>query len=171
MANQVICLSVTSFCRYYLHNITRQQFGLNSLCHFYRPQRSCGKVMFSDLSVILFRGGLSDRHPLQTRQTLLQTSQTPPGPGRHPLTRQTHPPDQADTPPPQMSQTSPTSPPESLRADPCTRQTPPSPAGESHCSGRYASYWKAFLLKCSFSRYTGKWRTTIFVMEFIWVFL
>ena len=35
--------------------------------HFYRPQRSCGKVMFSEASVILFTGG--GRHP---------------SPGRHP---------------------------------------------------------------------------------------
>ena len=27
--------------------------------HFYRPQRSCGKVMFLHLSVILFGGGVS----------------------------------------------------------------------------------------------------------------
>ena len=50
----------------------------------YRPQRSCGKVMFLHLSVILFTGGRSGRHP------------------------------------------------------------PPPPA-DGHCSGRYASYWNAFL--------------------------
>ena len=30
---------------------------------FYHPQRSCGKVMFLHLSVILSTGGVSDRHP------------------------------------------------------------------------------------------------------------
>ena len=55
--------------------------------NFYRPQRSCGKIMFSQASVILFTGGgVSDR-PL----------------GQNPLSR--HTPGQtpypwADTPPP-----------------------------------------------------------------------
>ena len=53
---------------------------------YYRPQSSCGKVMFLHLSVILFTAGwLSARHPPDQRQT-------PPGPeadttwtrGRHP---------------------------------------------------------------------------------------
>ena len=49
--------------------------------HLYRPQRSCGKVMFSQVSVILFTGGgVYAQHALR---------QTPPSPGRHP---------QADTP-------------------------------------------------------------------------
>ena len=49
--------------------------------YYYRPQRSCGKVMFSQASVILFTGGWDPpgRHPRQT-----------PLPGRHPLGR--HPP-------------------------------------------------------------------------------
>ena len=45
--------------------------------YVYRPQRSCGKVMFLHVSVILFTGGgrqtpLAGRHPL------------PPPLGRHP---------------------------------------------------------------------------------------
>ena len=56
----------------------------------YRPQRSCFKVMFLHVSVILFTGGGSGR--------------------------QTHSPG---------------------------RQTPPR---DSHCNGRYASYWITFLL-------------------------
>ena len=65
---------------------------------YYRPQRSCGKVMFSQESVILFTGG-----GCIPACTGTDTSrQTPPG--RH-------------TPPP-----------------------------DGHCSGRYASYWNAFLL-------------------------
>ena len=66
----------------------------NKTTYFYRPQRSCGKVMFSQASVILL-GGVS-QHTL---------GQTPP---------------QAYTP----------------WADP-----PP----DGQCSGRYASYWNAFL--------------------------
>ena len=64
---------------------------INSVSYFYRPQRSCGKVMFLHLSVILFTGGwVSGRHP-PPRQTL-------PLLGRHPP-RQTPPP-RADTNPP-----------------------------------------------------------------------
>ena len=50
--------------------------------HFYRPQRSCGKVMFLHLSVILFTGGgcLADSPP---------PGQSPAPLGRHfPLGRQ-----------------------------------------------------------------------------------
>ena len=42
--------------------------------YFYRPQRSCGRVMFLHVSVILFTGLGSGRHPPQ--------ADTPPG--RHP---------------------------------------------------------------------------------------
>ena len=77
----------------------------------YRPQRSCGKVLFSQASVILFTGGgVSARHPLgrqpptfpgqtPTRQTPLPHADTPLGrqtphlpPGQTPFPR-------ADTPP------------------------------------------------------------------------
>ena len=92
--------------------------------HLYRPQRSCGKVMFSQVSVILFTGGVYAQHALR---------QTPPSPGRHP---------QADTPwedtPPGRH-----SPP---RTDTFPGQTPPPgkhPPPDGHCSGRYASYWNA----------------------------
>ena len=56
--------------------------------YYYRPQRSCGKVMFSQASVILFTGGLDPpgRHPCQADTPARQT----PLPGRHPC--------QADTP-------------------------------------------------------------------------
>ena len=66
--------------------------------HYYRAQRSSGKVMFSQASV---------SHSVHRGQ------------GRHPredTPRQTH--HQADT---------------------------PHPTSDSHCSGRYASYWNAFL--------------------------
>ena len=50
---------------------------------FYRPQRSCGKVMFLHLSVILsMAGGLAGRHPLADRHPL-----PPPPAGRQPLGR------------------------------------------------------------------------------------
>ena len=56
------------------------------IINFYRPQRSCGKVMFLHLSVILSTGGcLAD---------------TPPG--RHPPRADTLPP-RADTPPPETA--------------------------------------------------------------------
>ena len=60
----------------------------------------------------------------------------PPGPGRHPpRTRQTPPPwDQADTPPDQAD------PPPRREADSSIRPT----------SGRYASYWNAFLFSVRF---------------------
>ena len=70
--------------------------------HFYRPQRSCCKVMFSQASVILFTG-----------EGVWQTP--PPPPGRHSP--------QVDTRP--------------------GRHPPPR---DGYCSGRYVSYWNAFLL-------------------------
>ena len=72
----------------------------------YRPQHSCGKVMFLHMSVILSTG----RWQADTLPN-----------------RQTHP-RQADTP---------------------WADTPPPPR-DDHCSGRYASYWNAFLFSCSF---------------------
>ena len=51
-------------------------------CACYRPQRSCGKVMFSQASAILFTGGVADT-PLG-RHTPLER---PPSLGRHPLGR------------------------------------------------------------------------------------
>ena len=36
---------------------------LHLFCFCYHPQSSCGKVMFLHLSVILFTGGVSARHP------------------------------------------------------------------------------------------------------------
>ena len=68
--------------------------------------------------------------------------QTPPGPGRHPPGPGRHPPDQADPPGPG------THPPGTRHTHPQIRQTP-SPGSKSSIqstSGRYASYWNAFLL-------------------------
>ena len=75
---------------------------------FYRPQRSCGMVMFLHVSVILSTGGgVSGRPP----------GQTPPHPWADTLPWANTPPPRADTLPPR----------------------------DGHCSGRYASYWNAFL--------------------------
>ena len=79
------------------------------------------KVVFLHVSVILLTGG-----GLRAGRT--PGTRPPPGPGRHqtrdqadtPRTRQTSPPDQADIPP---------------EADTSIRST----------TGRYASYWNAFL--------------------------
>ena len=62
--------------------------NLPAILDIYRLQRSCGKVMFSQASVILFTGGVSGRHP---------PGQTPPG--RHSLGRHTP----VQTPPVQAS--------------------------------------------------------------------
>ena len=91
------------------------------------------KVIFLHLSVILFTGGVlpqcmlgyqhpprPGRHPPRgdpPEQTPPWTRQTPPGPGRHPPGADT-PPDQAD---------------------------PPHRGSIRSTSGRYASYWNAFL--------------------------
>ena len=60
----------------------------------------------------------------------------PPGTGRHPPGPGRHPPDQADTPGPGRPPT-----------PPRNRQTPPQEEDSSirSTSGRYASYWNAFL--------------------------
>ena len=82
--------------------------------------------------------------------------------GYHPQSR--HPPSRADTPPEQTPSWSrhPRSrhpPPEQTppRADNPREQTPPQsrhpPPRNSHCCGRYASYWNAFLLIYNFIIY------------------
>ena len=92
-------------------------------CYIYRPQRSWGKFIFSQASVILSRGSTWAGTPPATRYTLLdqvhpQTRYTPPG------TRYT-----------------PRGPGTPSRTSACReiRAT----------SGRYASYWNAILLPCA----------------------
>ena len=107
----------------------------NCLLYVYRPQRSWAKVMFLQASVILSTGGGAasvhagmpappprDQRPPLTRQTPPGPETHPPGPGRHP------PWDQGPAPPPGP-------------------ETPPREADASirSMSGRYASYWNAFL--------------------------
>ena len=114
------------------------------------------KVMFLHVCVILFTGGGGLRaDPPWTRQTPL-----PPGPGRPPhppRTRQTPlpspPKDQAEPPPPPQPGRHPpdqADPPQTRQTPPDQADTPP-PRREEDCSirsmsGRYASYWNAFLL-------------------------
>ena len=97
-------------------NLTRQMHR-PIICTSYRPQRSCGKVMFSQASVILLTGeGISAQG--------VCVWQTPPG---------KHPP-WADT--PLLSACWDTHTP----LPSACWDTPPG----GHCSGRYASYWNAF---------------------------
>ena len=100
-------------------------FSLNQICLCYRPQCSCGKVIFSPASVILSMGGVSQhalgqtplwadtpslgRHPLSRHPPLRQTPQQTPPPGQTP-SPWTDTPHQADTP---------------LWADTPSGQTPP----------------------------------------------
>ena len=81
--------------------------------YFYRPQRSCGKVMFSQASVILFTLGCVSQHALgQTPPCPVHAGIHPKAetswadtPGRHPHPPSDTPNPQADT--PQGRQTSP----------------------------------------------------------------
>ena len=41
----------------------REPVAEKNIVYFYRPQRSCGKVMFLHLSVILFTGGSLSGRP------------------------------------------------------------------------------------------------------------
>ena len=115
--------------------------------HFYRPQRSWAKVMFLQVSVILSTGGgvsasvhpgipCREQTPPGSRPPPEQTppgsrdpqEHTPPGSRHQPQSR--HPPG-ADTPPPR-------------EADSGIRST----------TGRYASYWNAFLSR---NKFTSDW--------------
>ena len=115
-------------------------------CHYYRPQRSCGKVMFLHLSVShsvhkgVYPSMYWGRHPPgQTYPSMHWDRHNPPGrhipacPG-------------ADTPLADISQ-------HALGQTPSPGHTYPSmhwdrpPPPNSHCSGRFASYWNAFLFK------------------------
>ena len=121
---------------------------------YYRPQRSCGQgYVFKRVCDSVNRGGgVSGQNPPAAR--------TPPGPGRPPPGE----PPRPGRPPPRTRQTTPPgpgrppcreNPPGPGRPPPRTRQTaPPDQADplprEEDCSiwsmsGRYASYWNAFL--------------------------
>ena len=108
-----------------LHALQHEKNMLKHKVNYYSPQRSSGKVMFLQVSVILLTGGCLPQCMLRCH--------TPPPPGSR------HPPE-ADTPPPQKHTPPRSRPP--LEADP-----PPHKAcweiRSTH--GRYASYWDAFL--------------------------
>ena len=88
-----------------------RQSQSRALTYYYRPQRSCGKVMFLHLSVILSMGGCLPQCMLGYTPQQTPPGQTPPRqtthtpPGRHPPgqtpPRQT--PSRIDTPPRQTS--------------------------------------------------------------------
>ena len=126
--------------------------------YYYRPQRSCGQGnVFTGVCLSTGGGCLPQcilgchtppdqadtpldqgdppglgRHPPGTRQTPRDQAD-PPGPGRPPRTRETPPRDQAD-------------PPGTRQTTPRTRQTPwEADSSIRSTSGRYASYWNAFL--------------------------
>ena len=142
--------------------------------YIYRPQRSWGKVMFLQASVILLTGGgvLDQVHPQDqvyppgpgtppgTRYTPM-TRYTPLGPGTPPQTRyippdQVHPWDQVHLPgpgTPPWDQVHPPGP----GTPPGTRYSPPGPGTAPRrracwqvrsTRGRYASYWNAILFSC-----------------------
>ena len=122
--------------------IKRSQPVITSL-HFYRPQQSWAKVIFLQASVILSMGGsLAGRPPLwqgepPSKETPRQGE--PPWQGEPPARR---PPWQGE--PPQQGE-----PP--WQGDPPRQGEPPPPGRETplpairSMSGRYASYWNAFL--------------------------
>ena len=141
------------------------------LKHFYRPQRSWGKVMFLQASVILLTGGEyltrythplppGTRYPPRTRYTP-QTRYIPLGPGTPPGTRYTppepgtpprtrYPPQTKYTPQDQVHPPGPGTLPWDQVHPPRTRY-PPRTREIRPTRGWYASYWNAFLLVTSMS--------------------
>ena len=109
--------------------------------YFYRPQRSWAKVMFLQASVILSTGGVCLSAFWDASPPARDQRPTPLPPGiRDP------PPDQADPPPgPGRHPPGPETPPE---ADASIRSM----------SGRYASYWNAFLLVNEFSEFNESFK-------------
>ena len=67
--------------------------------YFYRPQRSWGKVIFSQVFVILFIGGGRGSASMHDGIPHPPDQVPPPGPGRHPLDQAGTPQDQAGTSP------------------------------------------------------------------------
>ena len=116
---------------------THRDHGCKCLrCH-YRPQRSWAKVMFLQVSVILLKGGVSAS--VHAGMPTPHWDQIPLPQSRHPTSR--HPPG-ADTPPEQtlpIQQTAPE------QTPPPSRHPLEADSGIRSTSGRYASYWNAFL--------------------------
>ena len=95
------------------------------------------KVMFLQVSVILLTGGVSGEPPRPRRTPPPNQAHTPPKPRRPPRTKENPP--RTEENPPRTKENPP----------PGTKENPPR---EEHCSirsmsGRYASYWNAFLLQ------------------------
>ena len=127
----------------------------------YRPQRSWGKVMFLQVCVILFTGGVPDQVlPPGTRYTPQDQvppqpgtppgTRYPPGPGTPPWARHTHTPQTRYTPHDQVhppgsgTPPGPGTPPWDQVNPPGTRY-PPGTREIRSTRGRYASYWNAVL--------------------------
>ena len=116
--------------------------------HFYRPQRSCGQgYVFTRVCDSVHRGGLQAGRTPPPRRRTPQAGRTPPRQGGPPSREEPPSPDQADTPPDQAE------------PPPRTRQTtPPPPEADSRIrstSGRYASYWNAFLFVANVIFFSG----------------
>ena len=143
-----------------IQNFSDVDIGICCLGNIYRPQRSWGKVMFLQASVILLTGGYlapptrADTPRDQTPPGADTTPQTRPPRSRHPLWSRSPP---GPDPPgsrhhPPLDQTPPEQTP---RADtPRSRHPPgPDPTRRACCEirstrGRYASYWNASCLSC-----------------------
>ena len=112
--------------------ITADRGSTSTIEHFYRPQRSWGKVIFSEACV---------NNSVHGRSAPLHAG-TPPGP-------------EAGTLPPEQTSQEQTPPQDQRQAPPPGADTP-SPSWCSACweiratSGRYASYWNAILFLVMF---------------------
>ena len=104
----------------------------SSLQYLYWPQRSCAKVIFLHVCVILSTGGGSA--PLHAGYTPQEQTSPPEQAPRAPT------PPVADT--PLKEQAPPGAEPPGGKHPPVSRHPPP---GIRSMSGRYASYWNAFL--------------------------
>ena len=134
---------------YSIHTNDLNDYSLNCLVFFtlhalhYRPQRSWAKVIFSQVSVCpQGRRGVC----LSACWDIPPLGADPPPP--HPQNR---PSPGADTPLPEQSPQEETPPPEQTPSPPPGADTTTTPR-EADCSirstsGRYASYWNAFLLR------------------------
>ena len=144
------------------------------LTYYYQPQRSCGQgnvftgVCLSTVGCLpqCMLGCQTPRtrqgEPLQTTQ-IPQTRENPPRPGRTPLDQGEPPgsgrenppgpgrtpPDQGETPPDQGD-------PPQTRENPPDQGEPPGPGSIRSTSGRYASYWNAFLFGIIFAKNGNK---------------
>ena len=123
--------------------VTTWVFSFVRSCFYYRPQRSWAKVMFLQASVILSTGGrgVSGRENPPSRETP-PAERAPPLARRTPRARRTPLPGKENPPPGQGE------PPSRARRTPPAGRPPgqgDTPPSIRSMSGRYASYWNAFL--------------------------